>query len=167
MLTEHIENLVDVAPLLAPRVELAVGERTGTALTETVVRLRVDFLVLRYQRHVALAVVDVLTSFYYHRPQSELYKLQGGKETGGPLTDDHYLRASFHILIFSVLVLLVLRIFVDVGAHLEVDVYRALTGIDTLLQHTHGINRPYVETFLLGEVCLYSLLAVCIFGQNP
>lgn len=71
MLTEHVENLVDTAPLLASGIELAIAVGSRTAFAEAIIAFRVYLLGMRDERHVPFAVMHILTTFQYYRTQAK------------------------------------------------------------------------------------------------
>ena len=91
MLTEHIQNFLNISPLLAAGVELAVRVCAGTTLAKAVVALRIYLLPLRYLRQVELALAHVLAPLHDDRTLAQLYETQGGEKTGWPLAHHHHL----------------------------------------------------------------------------
>ena len=70
MLTEHMENLLDVATLLAAGIELAIAIGTGTSLSKTVVALTIHLLGLGDECQVLLALMDILATLQHDGPQA-------------------------------------------------------------------------------------------------
>ena len=70
MLTEHLENLLDVATLLAAGIELAIAIGTGTSLSKTVVALTIHLLSLGDECQVLLALMDILATLQHNGPQA-------------------------------------------------------------------------------------------------
>ena len=67
MLAKNIQNLLAVASFLAAGVKFAVRKRTGTALTETVVRLGINLLKPADLSDVFTAGMYVFSAFHHNR----------------------------------------------------------------------------------------------------
>lgn len=134
MLAEYVQNLIYTSPFLASCIEFAVTISTGSTFTETVVALTIYLLSLGNVREVLLAFAHILASLQHDRTITQFYQAQGSKETARSLTHNDNSRSAAHIRIFGMDILVVLRKFVDISTHLQVDEDGALTGIDASLQ---------------------------------
>ena len=166
MLTKHVEYLVHVAPLFAAGIEFAVAVGTCPTLAEAIIALRVNLLGLGNERHVALAVAHILSALKDDGTQTELYQAQGGKQSARSLTDNDNLRPPAHVGIVGADEVFILRQFVDIDAHLQVDHHRALSGVNAAAQHAHTAHAVGCESFLLGKISDEVLLRVSHFGQH-
>ena len=166
VLAEHVQYLVYAATLLAAGVELAVAVGTGSALAEAVVAFAIHLLGLRDAGKVFLACTHVLSTFQDDRAIAQFDESQGGKESARSLSHHDDSRLGAYIGVFRMHILVVLRIFVDVGTHLQIDENGALAGVDAALQYAHLVQGSYIQPLLLGEIALDAFLAGCLFWQN-
>ena len=67
MLTEHIQNFLDITTLFAACVQFTVAIGTGATLTKAVVTLTVNLLRAADVGQILLTVVHVLTALQYNR----------------------------------------------------------------------------------------------------
>ena len=109
-------------------------------------------MLTRYFGQVQLTVADVLTSFHDDGTIPRFNQAQGGKQSAGTGTDHNHLRTSLHIPVRRTDKFIVLRLLIDIHPYLQVDEYRALAGVDTAFQHPYGRQRPFVLSFLAGDV---------------
>ena len=80
---EDLHHPLHVSPLLGPREEFAVGERTGSSFAETVVGLGVEPFVPVEQCYVAFAGADLFAALVDDRFDTLFYQCQCGKEPCG------------------------------------------------------------------------------------
>ena len=166
VLTEHVEYLLYIAALLASCVKFSVRESTCTSFAKGIVGLGIDDVASAYLGYVLSAFVYRLAALHYYRANAEFYKFQCSKQATRTCTHYHCLRATFHILILSVLILIVLRLFVDIHPHLQIDVDGALASIDASLQHSHCRHILHADALVFLQECLDALLVHCHFRQH-
>ena len=166
MLAEYVQNLVYTSPFLASGIEFAVTISTGSTFTETVVALPIYLLSLGNVREVLLAFAHIFASLQHDRTVTQFYQAQGSEEAARSLTHNDNPRSAAHIRVFGMDILVVLRKFVDISTHLQIDEDGALTGIDASLQNPHLVERSYIQSLFFGEITLDAFLACCLFGQN-
>ena len=63
MLTKNLKNTLDTSPLLAASIEFTVGKRSGSPLSKTIIRLRVDSLFPTDKSYILATVMHVFPSF--------------------------------------------------------------------------------------------------------
>lgn len=152
VLAEHVQDFVGIAALLAAGVQFAVRVGSRTSLAETVVALAVHLMLTRDFRKVELTVAHVLSALHDDGTTTGLYQAQGGKQSARPGTDHNHLRRMLHITVLRAHELIAFRHFVHVHTHFQIDVYRALAGIDTAFQHPDCHQRTFVHAFLTGDI---------------
>ena len=167
VLAEDIENLLDVATLLAARIQLAIRIGTCPTLAKAVVALRVHLLGLGDERQVLLALTDILATLQNDGTQSEFDESQSSKESSRPCTHDDDLWPVAHIRILRMLILIVGRLFVDINTHLQIDEDSTLTGINAATQNAHSSHRTDIEAVLLGQKLPQCLLVGSHLRQHP
>ena len=74
VLTEYIKNFINIAPLLAARVELAVGIGSRPTLAKAIVALGIHLMSLGDKGKVALAGMDILATLDNDRTETMLDK---------------------------------------------------------------------------------------------
>ena len=167
MLAEHIQNLVRITSLFTAGIEFAVRIGTCPTLTKAVVALCIYFLRLGDVGQIFLTVMHILASFQNYWAQSEFYQTQGSEETSRTGTHDNHLRLPFHIGIFSSDKFIVVRLFIHIHPHLQVHIYLSLTRVDTPFKNPDTIDGSHVNTLLISQIGLQSILLCSHFGHNP
>ena len=89
MLTENVEDAIDISALLAARIEFAIGIGTCPTLTIAVVALGVDALGLGNLCQVGLALTDILTALHNDGAQTKFDETKGGKKSTRTLADNN------------------------------------------------------------------------------
>ena len=166
VLTEDIQNLVDVSSLLASCIEFSVGIRSCPSLAKTVVALAVNLVFARDSGDIVLAVANVLSALNHDRTKSKFYKTKRGEQSAGTCANNQDLRLAFDISVLGAHKLIVLRLLVNVGTNLKINHHGALTGIDTAFQHTHRRQCANVESLLVRNEILNSLFVYRILRQH-
>ena len=151
MLTEHVEYLLDIATLLAAGVELAITIGTCPTLAKTVVALRVNLLRLGNLRQVLLALMHILTTFQHDGAQAKLNQSERSKKSTRTSTHDNHLRLVADIRIIHRNVFIVLRLFVDIDAHFQVDKDSTLTSVNATTQDAHTRHCAHIKAILVGK----------------
>ena len=166
VLAEDIQNLIDIATLLASGVELAVRIGTGTSFAKAIIAFGVNLVFATYLGNIHLPVAYVLATFHHNGAEAMLNQAQGCKQSARASTHDDDLRLAFHILVGGAHEFLVLRKFVDVEPYFQVHINGSLAGIDAPLQYTDGLDGACIETFVLTDEQLDTLFIGCLLGQN-
>ena len=158
MLTEHIQNFLDITTLFAACVQFTVAIGTGATLTKAVVTLTVNLLRAADVGQILLTVVHVLTALQYNRTQTQLYQAQGSKQSSRTCSNHYYLWLTLNVWIFRVLVFVVGRQFVHICAHLQVHVYLSLARINAAFQYAYTLNIAWVQSILIAQIRFQSIL---------
>ena len=151
MLTEHVQNLLNVASLLRTGVEFSVGVGTCPTLTKAVVALFVHLLRTSYIGHVFFSFVHILSPFQHDGAEAQFNQSEGSKESAWACTHDDDLPTVAHIGIVHMLIFVIGRQFVHIDTHLQVHIDGTLTGINTSLQYADSHDLVHPQTVLVGQ----------------
>ncbi len=166
VLTEHVQDLLHIAALLAPRVELAVGESPRTALAEGIVRFGIDGLRTADLRDVLPTLMHALAALHHDGSDAQFDESQCREQSARTGTHHHRLRLVLHIRIVRPHKLVILRQLVHIRPHLQVHVDGALTGVDAPFQHPHRRHMLRRQSLLLKQEPLDGLFTRRHLGQN-
>ena len=122
-------------------------------------------MVARDAGNVLLPFTHILATLHHDGAQTQLDETQGSKQPTRSGTDDDDLRTPLHLRIMCRHVRLILRLFVDVTTHLQVDVDGPLAGIDAPLQDTQCREGTYVDSLLTRHVATDVGFTGCLSGQ--
>ena len=166
MLAEHVENLLRRAALLGACVELAIRVGTCPTLAKAVVALAVHLLRTGYLCQVALTLVYILATLHHDGTQAQFDEPQGCKQSARTSPHHYHLTPLGHIRIMYTLILVVMGLLVDVGAHLQINEDGTLAGIDATTQDAQGCQRAHVEALSLGHILAQGTLVGCYMGLD-
>ena len=163
VLNEDTQDLVAIAALLASGVEFAIAVCPGTSLAKGVVALGIHTLLGTYACKVLLALAHILAPLHHDGTKAKFYQAQGGKQSARTCThnDDGFRLADIGIINGGEELLL--RLLANEGTHGEIDIYGALTCVDTALEHLHGIG---LQALLALKVGKYPTLVIGLAGSN-
>ena len=153
-LTESLQYALRIATLLASREELAIAESTCTTLSETEVRLRIDFLLTSDQSHIAPAVCHVLASFEHYWLDAKFNQFQGGEQATRTQAHHHRLTIALHLAIFLRGKQLHRRILIDIDIHVKLYHDLTLTGIDASVYGAYATDSLWRNGILLSNLLL-------------
>ena len=114
---------------------------------------------------IRFAVAHVLSSFHHDGTQSQLYQPQCGKQSSGTCTHHYYLGAVLYLTVFRADEFFVMRNFIDIETHFQVDINSTLAGINTSFQDTDGMDGAYVQSFFTSDKLFECLFTDCLFRQ--
>ena len=136
---ERAERLVVIAALLAACEQLSVGEGSGAALPEGVIRIGIDGPVAVDLGDVDLPGRDIAPPFEHHGPQPQLDQPQRGEQPRGSRSHDDHLGTARHRRIiemhggrqwFPV----------DIDLQGQVDLHLPAAGVDGAFDDPHERN---------------------------
>ena len=150
VLTEHIKYFVDIATLLAARKQLAIRVSASSAFTKTIVGLFIHLLGLGNECHIALTVMDILSTLKHNRLIPKFYQSQSSKQAAGALSYHEHLRLVIYLGIDGALEVTGRKL-IDVDSDREVDEYITLTGIYRPFDNARGRNLRHIDALFVCQ----------------
>ena len=150
VLTEHIKYLVDIATLLATRKQLAIRVSASSSFTKTIVGLFIHLLGFGNECHIALTVMDILSTLKHNRLIPKFYQSQSSKQAAGALSYHEHLRLIIYLGIDDALEVIGRKL-IDVDSDREVDEYITLTGIYRPFDNARGRNLSLVDALFICQ----------------
>ena len=151
MLTKHIQDLIRIATLFAARIEFAIRIGTSPTLAKTVIALRIYLLRLGDVRKIFLTVVYILAPFQHDGPQTQFYQSQRSEKSARTCSHHNNLWLTLYVRIVCLDIFIIMRQFVHIYPHLQVDEYLPLSGVDTALQDAHTGDGPHIKAVFIGQ----------------
>ena len=158
---QRLQRLVVVAPLLAAGEKFAVGECSGSALAESIVRIGIDRTVAVDLRDVPLAGRHIASPFQNHRAIPPFDQPQSRKQPRRARTDDHDLRTPRNRRIVE-MHRCGLRFAIGINFERKIHFGLPLPGIDRpsddphqshiLLRDTRTASRLFSIVFYVGSL---------------
>ena len=158
---QRLQRLVVVAPLLAAGEKFAVGECSGSALAESIVRIGIDRTVAVNLRDVPLAGRHIASPFQNHRAIPPFDQPQSRKQPRRARTDDHDLRTPRNRRIVE-MHRCGLRFAIGINFERKIHFGLPLPGIDRpsddphqshiLLRDTRTASRLFSIVFYVGSL---------------
>ena len=158
VLAEADEDTLHRAAFLTAGVEFAVGEGARATLAEAVVRLRVDRAAADDVGDVTFAFVHLAATLHDDGAYAQLDESEGGEESAGSGADHDGSGSAGDVTQFDVGEERFGRLLVEEGAEGDIDVDRALSGVDRSFKDAQG-------TRCVARLALYDGAQCVVIGR--
>ena len=111
--------------------------------------------------------MHILAPLEYDGTETEFYQSQGSEQSSRTSPHHDNLRTAFHIRVVRPHVFVIMGLFVDIYAHLQIHVYLSLARVDAPFQDPHAPDRPYVNAMFVSQISFQPILLCRNFRHYP